>query len=316
MNLIGERITHKKNGVEKVPGPAKMLVQTNEISTIFKNAARDNSTLFELLCDLWDENDSSVPDRKGIQECDCRLSWVGGLPVRKPDDFSKVFGKQSSFGLHSRFLFAYTEEEWRYSRWEPPVKESLPFEFEADALMPAAECLVHEISPEAMKLSEDWYPRAKKADPSGRLSYNLNKVALLTASASHEPIVSAECMAKAILFMEWQIGLREHFRPSEANSDSAAFGEKVLNCFQKHTMRGMRKAESGVVELDWKRMGHDQKWGMEDGGWLYFNTIQNFLRIGELVAIPDLNKKGEEVPLDRKFQTIPKYVRLPKMRQS
>jgi hypothetical protein len=312
MNLIGEKSTFRKgSGTTTTPGPKKFLLQTNEIGTIFKKAAIDNSTLFEMLCDLWDENDYSVPDKKGIQSCDCRLSWVGGLPIRKTEDFAKVFGKQSSFGLHSRFLFAYCTEEWRYEQWTlPAAPDTQPIDFEVDAVFPAAECLVHEISSEAKQLYEDWYPRAKKYDPSGRLSYNLNKVAILTSSASHEKVVTAECMRCAIIFMEWQIKLREFFKPSDASNESAAFGEKVLNLFAKKTAIQVNKGEG--THLNWKRIAHDAKWGKEDGGWLLFSTIQNFLRVGELIGIEDeYNDKGEIMKLDPKFQRLPRNVRLP-----
>ena len=135
------------------------------------------------------------------------------------------------------------------------------------------------------------------------------KVALLTASASNEAVLSVRCMACAIKFMEWQIALREYFNPGEANTENAAFGEKMLDYFAKVTMRQV-KAGKGV-ELNWQRIVHDQKWGKNDGGWLVFGTIQNFLKIGELIAVPEYDEKGEEKKIDTRFGTLPYEVRLP-----
>ena len=75
-------------------------------------------------------------------------------------------------------------------------------------------------------------------------------------------------------------------------TQNAAFDEKMLNHFAKVTMRQV-KAGTGV-ELNWQRIVHDQKWGKNDGGWLVFSTIQNFLKIGELIAVPEYDEKGEE----------------------
>jgi hypothetical protein len=46
--------------------------------------------------------------------------------------------------------------------------------------------------------------------------YNLKKVALISASANRDKTVTAACLAAAIKFMDWQLRLREVFRPSEA----------------------------------------------------------------------------------------------------
>jgi len=319
MNLIGEKISHKKGGkeVEKTPGPKKFLLQTNEIVAIFKKASIDNSTLFEMLCDLWDENDYSVPDRKGTQDCDCRLSWVGGLPISVPEDFAKVFGKQTSFGLMSRFIFAYSTKPWRHKSWKcPAASQTVPID--ADSMeFPAAEGRVECFSPEAEAMMEAWWDTAHAADASNRLQYNLKKVAILTASANRDKLVTGECMAKAIKFMNWQIALRSLFKPSEATTDAAAFGEKVLNYFEKYTRKQIlagKAASDGTVHLDWKRIGHDMKWGKQDGAWMLFSTIQNLLRVGELIAIKETDEEGKS-NIDPKFNLLPRLVRLPRKRQ-
>lgn len=319
MNLIGEKVSHKKGGkeIEKTPGPRKFLLQTNEIVAIFKKASIDNSTLFEMLCDLWDENDYSVPDRKGTQDCDCRLSWVGGLPISVPEDFAKVFGKQTSFGLMSRFIFAYSTKPWRHKSWKcATVSQTMPID--PDAMeFPAAEGRVESFSPEAEAMMEAWWDTAHAADPSNRLQYNLKKVAILTASANRDKVVTGECMVKAIKFMNWQIALRSLFKPSEATTDAAAFGEKVLNYFEKVTRKQIlagKVASDGTVHLDWKRIGHDMKWGKQDGAWMLFSTIQNLLRVGELIAIEETNEEGKS-NIDPKFNLLPRLVRLPRKLQ-
>lgn len=323
MNVIGERIAHKGRETEKVPGPKKFLLRTNEIVAIFKKGAIDNSTLFEMLCDFWDENEASVPDKKGTQDANCRLSWMGGLPIKGPEDFAKVFGKQTSFGLMSRFIFGYSTEAWEWQPWDAPVKHEEWTPADDNTPFPAAESRVDSFSEGALKMMEEWKPVARAADPSGRLLFNAKKVALLTASANGDKTVGAECMARAIKFMNWQIALRSWFKPSEANTDSAAFGEKVMRHFEKVSAKalvdGKQKTShyeivNGEVRLNWKRIAHDAKWAKQDGAWMLHSTMQNLLRVGELVAIEETDEEGEST-IDPKFNLLPARVRLPRYRK-
>src|ERR1019366_7062933 len=127
MSLVGHR-TEKKRGVEKevIPGPRKLLLVTNEAANVLKKANIKNSSLGATLCDLWDENQYTASDRNGEQSCDCRLSWLGGLPIKRdhPEEFGEYFGRETGRGLLSRTILGFSDAKFNYKRWTPPSRWS------------------------------------------------------------------------------------------------------------------------------------------------------------------------------------------------
>jgi hypothetical protein len=106
------------------------------------------------------------------------------------------------------------------------------------------------ISAEAQALYDGWNPAVTSI---GRLRQNLMKVALLTASAKGEKEVTADCMSKAIRFMEWQLKIREIFKPSkaEAGNKEAVFTNLLLPALEQ---------KGALTEfVSWRRVSLDRK---------------------------------------------------------
>lgn len=287
MNAVGDK-PGKKRSDPRIPGPRKMLLMTNEMSEMLKKASIEKSTLSGTLCDLWDQNEKKIADRNGVQSCDCRVSWIGGIPVAKerPEDFTETFGSETARGLLSRIILGYSAVKFSYRHWDPPAQETrVPspgdYDFAGDFEAPA----VSRMSDRAQRMYDAW---DTAADDSGRLKYNLMKVALLTASCNKDPEVTPECLAAAIGFMEWQCRLREVFKPSVAlDTAEAKFAEQAMVTF-------VRKGGQSHA-INWKRIANDRKWGDRFGDRLVASGIRWMIETGriypEVVEDDDGKKK-------------------------
>jgi hypothetical protein len=109
------------------------------------------------------------------------------------------------------------------------------------------------------------------------------KVALLTASANDDEEVNADCMAKAILFMEWQLKIRDVFKPSEAEAGNkeAVFTNLLLPALE----------QKGALKefVSWRRIALDRKWDKKIDAGLQYRTVENLIKLGRLIQqeVPD-----------------------------
>lgn len=206
----------ERNGREKVeiPGPRKMLLNPAEFAATLANMKLENSTLATHLCNLWDKIQISLPVREGKREINCRLSILGALPVDadQPETFTRYFGEETGAGLYSRFLFGYTKEKidhrWAERwRWEPPSRDGEITDLVVPVAPPA----------DWSKGAEDYYSELDLyGDADGRGLYNLKRIALLTAMANGDKLVTLDGVKAAELFMLWQSQLKRHFKHGQA----------------------------------------------------------------------------------------------------
>jgi Bifunctional DNA primase/polymerase, N-terminal len=272
MNVIGDQ-PPKKRGGDRVKGPKKVLILTNEMNDVIRKMAVQNSTLATTLCDLWDENQKTIADRQGGQSCDCRLSWVGGIPVNpeSPEEFAELFSRETAQGMVSRLIYGYSSKRFNFKPWKKP-SVSIPVtedEVFTDLAVntgwsnPA-------FTPDVYAMADEWQP---EEDDTGRLRYNLFKVALLTASANGDREVTVEGMQAAIVFMEWQRGLKQVFKPGEAvgMSDEAKFNEVLLNALE---------AKGAAYEyVNWKRLMYDRKWMKKFTARVIHGCVDNLIKL-------------------------------------
>lgn len=287
MSLVGHRTEKKQGGKKEVThGPKKLLLVTNEAANVLKKANIKNSSLGATLCELWDENEYAPADRNGEQACDCRLSWVGGLPIKRdhPEEFGEYFGHEAGRGLLSRTILGFSDVKFNYKRWSPPdlwgtdedgLLNQMAFGRTSDVQVPEA----------CQKMLGEWEP--KNEEDAGRLKYIATKVALLTASSNGDKAVGVDCMKSAIEFAKWQERLREVFTIGVAaeNSLEAQFTEALL---------GALKQKGGSAEfIAWKRLAHDRKWVERFGPRIVNTTVDNLIKTGTLEPKKWVEKNAE-----------------------
>jgi hypothetical protein len=299
MNAIGDR-TGKKKSDPRLPGPKKMLLMTNEMSEMLKKASIDKSTLAGALCDLWDQNEKKIADRNGVQSCDCRVSWIGGVPVAKerPEEFAEIFGSETARGLLSRIILGYSATKFNYKHWEPPAHEIIVApEGDYDFTSHIEAQNVSRMSEGAQQIYDAWQTAA---DASGRLKYNLMKIALLTASCNKDAEVKPEGMAAAIRFMEWQVTLREVFKPSVAlDTAEAKFAEQAMQTF-------IRKGGQ-QQPINWKRIANDRKWGDKFGDRLVASGIKWMIETGRIYP---MEESDDNDPSGKKTKKSKHWIRV------
>jgi hypothetical protein len=286
--LLGDKSCGKKGSKVRIPGPRKMGLVNGEMTDMLKKTSIDNSVLASKMCNLWDDNEDIKPTKDGYITINCRVSWLGGIPadIEHPERFGELFSSESNYGLHPRFIFGYSGVAFNYRHWERPsqfdnsvLELDEAFE-EVTKQHNGGVTIVSSISAEAQGLYDGWNPAVTSI---GRLRQNLMKVALLTASANGEKEVTADCMSKAIIFMNWQLKIREIFKPSEAEAGNkeAVFTNLLLPALEQ---------KGALTEfVSWRRISLDRKWDRKIDAGLQYRTVENLIKLGRLIQeeIPD-----------------------------
>jgi hypothetical protein len=280
--LLGDKWCGKKGSKDRVPGPRKMGLINGEMTDMLKKTSIDNSVLASKMCNLWDDNEDIKPTKEGFITINCRVSWLGGIPadLERPERFAELFSSESNYGLYPRFIFGYSGVAFNYRHWEHPSRVGETVITLDDAVNELARLhnggvtIVSSFHPDAQAMYDGWNPAVSSI---GRLRQNLMKVALLTASANDDEEVNADCMAKAILFMEWQLKIRDVFKPSEAEAGNkeAVFTNLLLPALEQ---KGATKEF-----VSWRRISLDRKWDRKIDAGLQYRTVENLIKLGRLI---------------------------------
>jgi hypothetical protein len=281
--LLGDKACrNKSNNKDRIPGPRKMGLVNGEMTDMLKKTSIDNSVLASKMCNLWDDNEDVKPTKDGFITINCRVSWLGGIPadIERPERFAELFGSESNYGLYPRFIFGYSGVAFNYRHWESPVRSEEVLLTEEDEVQEFARqsnggvTVVRSIHPDAQAFYDKWNPAVHSV---GRLRQNLMKVASLSASANGDEELNADCMAKAILFMEWQLKVREVFKPSEAEAGNkeAMFTNMLLPALEQ---KGATKEF-----VSWRRISLDRKWDRKIDAGLQYRTVENLIKLGRLI---------------------------------
>lgn len=118
-SILGDK-PPKRKGERARPGPRKALLVFDEFEAVLKKSRIENSGLFQTLQTLFDSNRKVFADKAGCQTVNCRLSFIGGLPVsgKNPEKFAEFFGRESSHGMLDRIILGYSGVKFNYRRWE------------------------------------------------------------------------------------------------------------------------------------------------------------------------------------------------------
>ena len=323
--LLGDQPGGK--GEPRIPGPRKMLLVTEETEEMIKKGSIDGSALFQTFQTLWDSNDKVFVAKHDKQAVNCRLSWIGGVPVDadNPEEFADLFSKVTSHGFISRLLKGYSGVRFNYKKWECPdiligKKHLKVTKKNAFVVNDAGETCTGE---ENISMTDGWNPAPKvngltpqaqnmynawesKQDTTGRLKYHLMKVALLTASANGDEYVTPEGMVAAMRFLEWQARLDVMFAIGHAmNTPDAKATERILSTLQPRATEIHIKG--GDEYIAWRRISHDHKWASTFGSTVVNRVMKALVDCGELQFKEELteDEHGKE-----KTKKDPRYVKV------
>lgn len=223
--------------------PKPYLLIQDEMRITFNKMDIKGSSLPNMLNHLFYHDDFGTGSKQGDWECFPRLSVVGGLTCKNPDEFAEIYGLTTTQGTYDRTLFGIMPTDWEFDdMWEPPMDTTVnPI---TDGVEPAPitriakPCAIPKFAYDAVA---EW--RRKDMENRKRLGELILRVALVTASLNHDKEVTPECLQCAILFIEWQEQLRRHYKPSETD-DLDGKAERAL-------VRALEKYENWV---EWKTL--------------------------------------------------------------
>lgn len=313
--LIGDKPGGK--GEPRVSGPETKIILTYELEDTLNKSKGETSSVLQAMQHFYDHNRKMYSDSKQriMQNVDCRLSWLTGLPVGDSeideDDYRRAFGESSTHGLSSRMLFGFAEERFdrRKSRkWSVP-RESYEFvmpttsevEYIGEITSTRVDTLITRLqthvvegfAPGIAAQYEAWTP---KKDISGRDTYHILKVAILTSLVNMHKLIEQDDWDFAVAFMNWQHEIRMAFSPGRAKrTTQGEFNDTIVRELEKRTARmrldptetrTQKIAGRGDMKrcfFRWKGLANDGKWHLK--GLDVKRTIQSLVDGGTLIYL-------------------------------
>jgi hypothetical protein len=200
------------------------VIVLDEFRTMMNKANIQGSALPSTLCTLWSADAAGSADKGGDHSVNVRLSILGALAVADASEFAEVFGASTQGGLFDRCLFApgpTTPWDLDHS-WLPDdyttrgaMRTTFPKKFNA--------------------VVAAWVKASTKDDRARRrLGEMAARVAVITSSANHEPVVTEGSLRAALRLMEWQEKVREHYAPGYARNPDAECGSAIMSAMEMH----------------------------------------------------------------------------------
>ena len=194
-----------------------------------------------------DSHSQARTDCTGKQQrnTNAHISIMGAVPCRTPTEFGLKFQAATMGGLFDRLIVVPQTRKWSFSsNWQPTPVTITPWE--------------STLPPEALAAVDKWSAQMEAAillsDPDSdvvallpRLSENARRVALLSASANHESVVSDACIQAALRFATWQLKVKGDWAGTGAENPIAAAEDILTKAFKRIEARDIEKMgpESG-----------------------------------------------------------------------
>jgi hypothetical protein len=201
----------KKLGEGKGCGLQRLLL-VDELSHLLTKSAIDRASFPFVLNTAYykDAFNLVVAKQKSIQ-AEARLSVLGGIVT---DNFQNSFGHATTFGLYDRFILAFWPTGFQY--------DFAPYEVEAVQDNP---CEVT-VEGEVWEVKKQW--RRENPDLTGRIFENAIRVAVICASWSGCPKLTAKMLGPARAFAEYQARVQTVLQPNPGENPDARCAFSVM----------------------------------------------------------------------------------------
>jgi hypothetical protein len=198
---------------KKSAGKPALLLQDEFRNTMAK-ASIQGSSLAPVICQLWSEDVAGAADKKGVEECDVKLSILGNLACADGIEFAEIFGQQTSKGMADRFILGLApESKWTDVQVHQDDREGVP-------------CRVPGW---VFEKKHEWEQKNGRS----RLGEMVLRVALVTSSMNGETEITEAALQAAFRFCEWQLAIRGEYAPGISENLDAKCTEAVLLTFHR-----------------------------------------------------------------------------------
>ena len=275
------------------------LLHADELKGLIGRLSIQNSGLGTMLTDMWDNDIYETATAKGKITTNARFSLLGGVSCRDQDDFAALFGEGTMGGLYDRMIVVPQAEAWEWDgNWEPTLVQRHPW----PVTIPAS----------AITAIDEWMRTTKKEvlarDPDssahelvGRIAANARRVALISASANNESIMSEACVQAALRFANWQLKVKTKFSASGAANDDATARIILIKAFEKLAAHDVTKFKEFGSEMyhtygDLYRSSNLRRYEAKLGPGIFNRCWQAMVSLEILEREPICGEDGEPKP--------------------
>jgi len=244
------------------------LLAQDELRNIFAKADINASSLPATLCSLWSQDEAGAADKTGEHIALVRLSLLGALKADDAEDFSEVFGKQSTSGLYDRFVFGIAPKGWKYSPWEAHQEIRV-------ASRP-------EMPTDCFRLLAEW--RDQNPTARGRLGEIALRIAYISAAANQDEEVGEKCMRAALEFAEWQEAIRSAYKAGLGDTLDAVATSAILNVLEK----------AGGKWVVWREVAQRKNWYRRFGAATLSRVRDSLAKSGMTVEETEEDENGRQ----------------------
>jgi hypothetical protein len=232
--------------------PAWVVIQ-DELRILLEKMCIQGSTLASSLCTLFYDERTANADRSGTHSVAVRLSMLGALKVKDPDEFREIWRASTVHGLYDRYILCPGPQDWQ---WDPYWK--LPVDNKDDCGTPASRPLSTTVvvEPQSFGCLDDW---ARAGAGRGRLAEIGKRVAIISAAVSNDCEITPACAQAALAFASWQERVRAVYCPTEAQSPEAVVTGMIMDSFTRlhdHSPGQWVRFRNLMIDRNWCR-----KWG-------------------------------------------------------
>lgn len=251
-------------------GRNTLLVQ-DEFRNTLNKCNYQGSSLAPVMCDLWSEDIAGAADKKGVEECDAKLSILGCLACEDNIEFSAAFGSTTTKGLSDRFVIGIA----------PPLKYE-PVKITEDIV----EIKPCHVPAWCYEQKHTWVGGAKERRRLGEIGL---RVALITSVLNGDPEVTPECMKAALRFCDWQIAVREKYKPGIAENKDAECMEAIVSVLHDHA------AKHGLSErIHWARTMNGKSYYRRFGAIIMNRVKKALIAEGIIVEVYEEDDDGKK----------------------
>lgn len=235
-------------------GKAVLLIQDEFRNTMAKCSIQ-GSSLAPVLCNLWSENIAGAADKKGVDECDVRLSILGNLACEDGEEFAEIFGLQTSRGLADRFVLGVA----------PPLKYK-PAEIRENFIEPKP-CAVPGWVFDRKYEWENSSPERRRLGEIGL------RIALITSAMNGDQEITPDAMNASLRFCEWQEQIRAQYQPGLSQDLDGKCTEAILV-----TLMTLPKGKS----FNWSTLAKRKNWYKKYGVSRLTRVRSGLVKAGEI----------------------------------
>jgi len=209
-------------------GDASRLFFPDELSHLMSKAKIENSSFPTVLNTAYYENRQSiVMAKQKVVDFSCQLSVIGGCVDTQ---FGEVFAAGTTGGLHDRFIFGQSPEDFMYE-YEPFNGARLINPPDESGFRDASRPIAVEVDYQVWKLRKEW----EKDIPglTGRVFEQAIKVATICASFDGRKTLTVDDLEPAKEFARYQTQARILLQPNPGENYEGRLAHKFLNYLRR-----------------------------------------------------------------------------------